>query len=83
MSNQKFIDELDLMLLERRVYNTRGINEIHLQDALNKRQEINDYKHSLEGMRDWLELDFLLLQAEISVGLMDGLPLPGAKECVK
>lgn len=35
---------------------------------------------TLEKLNKLLYLDLVLLEAEASVGLMDGMPLPGGKE---
>lgn len=42
--------------------------------------EAANLTHTLEKLNALLYLDLVLLEAEASVGLMDGMPLPGSQE---
>lgn len=63
--------ELDMDLLNAKVQIRREINERELREMLGM-----DNQPNLTAL---LALDRLLLEAEVSVGMMDGFPLPGGK----
>jgi hypothetical protein len=67
--NKELQNELDMDLLTAKVEIRRGINEKELCEMLDMEAPRN--------MSAWLALDRLLLEAEVSVGLMDGFPLWG------
>lgn len=66
------IKEMDMYLLDRNVENNRYIQEAKLIDMIKD--------DNTDDISKWLALDLFLVKAEMSAGLMDGLPIPGGKQ---
>lgn len=68
-TNKELQNELDMDLLNAKVEIRREINERELREMLGL--------DTPKNYNAWLALDRLLLEAEASVGMIDGLPLLG------
>ena len=64
------MNDMELWLVEHRANTRRELNELALQESLQEAPA-----RSLEDYSNLLKLDFLLLEMEADLGMMDGIKL--------